>query len=143
MKQEKLCGAVIIRRSGRDIQYLLIHQVQGHWCFPKGHTEGSETEHETAVREIREETNLSVSFIDGFRHTLRYSPAPGIMKEVVYFLAEYAYGNEKAQKEELQGMEWVSYEEAEKRITFDNDRELLKEAASYLKAHDKEKDHTA
>ena len=36
-KKEKSCGAVIIRRNNETVQYLLIHQVQGHWCFPKGH----------------------------------------------------------------------------------------------------------
>ena len=131
-KKEKSCGAVIIRRNNETVQYLLIHQVQGHWCFPKGHVEGNETEHETAKREIKEETGLKVTFIDGFRHTLSYSPAPGVSKDVVYFLAAYESGKEKAQKEELQGMDWFTYDEATAMITYPNDRDLLVQAAKFL-----------
>lgn len=133
MKKEKSCGAVIFRRRHETIQYLLIHQIQGHWCFPKGHVEGNETEHETAQREIKEETNLTVTFIDGFRYSLNYSPSEGISKDVVYFLAGYAKGKEKAQEEELQGMGWFTYDEALATITFDNDRSLLVSADHFLK----------
>lgn len=135
MKQEKSCGAVIMNEWAKDYKVLLIHQVQGHWCFPKGHVEKKETEKETAEREIREETGLKVKFIDGFRHTLSYSPAPGINKDVVYFLAVEKGGHMKIQQEELQGMDWVTPEEAEERITFANDRELLEDAVSWIRAH--------
>lgn len=133
MKQEKSCGAVILDAWQKDYKVLLIHQVQGHWCFPKGHVEKKETEHETAKREIREETGLKVHFVDGFRHTLNYSPSPGISKDVVYFLAVCRGGHEKIQQEELQGMQWVTPAEAEKMITFDNDRDLLEDAVQFLK----------
>lgn len=42
-------------------------------------------EQETAVREIREETGLTVAFVENFRRVVTYSPAPGVTKDVVFF----------------------------------------------------------
>ena len=57
MKNEKACGAVIKNEEGK---ILLIFQQNGFWGFPKGHVEEGETEPETAVREVFEETGLWV-----------------------------------------------------------------------------------
>ena len=56
LKKEKACGCIIIENG----QVLLIQQTEGHWGFPKGHVEEGETELETAIREVKEETNLDV-----------------------------------------------------------------------------------
>ena len=55
MKNEKSCGCIIIDNG----KVLLVKQTAGHWGFPKGHVETNETEIETAIRETKEETNLS------------------------------------------------------------------------------------
>ena len=67
MRQEKSCGAVVFRRTGKGREYLIEHMTMGHYAHCKGHVEGKETERETAIREIREETNIEISFVDGFR----------------------------------------------------------------------------
>ena len=60
MEYEKSCGAVVYKiRYGR-VYFLVEHMKLGHISIPKGHMEGDETEEETAVREIREETSLEV-----------------------------------------------------------------------------------
>ncbi|HBB03954.1 TPA: hypothetical protein DCZ39_03570 [Patescibacteria group bacterium] len=39
------------------MEFLIIQQKQGsHWFFPKGHIEDNESEEQTALREIYEET---------------------------------------------------------------------------------------
>ena len=61
MMHEKSCGAIVYRKSHGNIEILLIKHVNsGHWSFPKGHVEGTETEIETAKREIKEETGYEV-----------------------------------------------------------------------------------
>ena len=129
MKQEKSCGAVVTDTNGR---YLVIQQVQGHWCFPKGHTENNETEAETALREIREETGYDVELLDGFRYTLSYSPAPGIMKEVVYFAAQLKGGSGRNQEEEVSAIYWMDPEEVRNCITYENDRNLFEAVYAFL-----------
>ena len=96
MIYEKSCGAVIFREetSGQrhDVLYLIEEMQKGHFSLCKGHVEKNETEHQTAVREIGEETGLTVSFLNGFRETVSYAPAPGIRKDVVFFLAKRTGG---------------------------------------------------
>ena len=48
----------------KDNKVLLIKQTKGHWGFPKGHVEKNETEIETAIREVKEETNNSDDHFD-------------------------------------------------------------------------------
>lgn len=132
MKQEKSCGAIVFRRFHKQIQVLIIQQIQGHYCFPKGHVEDNETEKQTAKREIKEETGLNVKFIKGFKHSLSYSPKKNIKKEVVYFLAILKGGKEKIQKDELLDLKWLSIKDAKKIITYDNDKELLDHALIFL-----------
>jgi len=59
-KREKSCGAIVYRRESGNVLYLIIQQKSRHWSFPKGHVERGESEKETALREIREETGLCV-----------------------------------------------------------------------------------
>ena len=54
-EREKSCGCIIINKN----KVLLIKQTKGHWGFPKGHVEKDETEIETAIREVKEETNIN------------------------------------------------------------------------------------
>ena len=91
---EKSCGAVVFTREHGDIRFVIIKNALGNYGFPKGHMENNETEIETAIREIREEVGLSVTFIPGFRttdsHPLIREGRPNEMKEIVYFLAEFS-----------------------------------------------------
>ena len=110
----------------------MIHSTQGHWCLCKGHVEGDETEHETAVREIREETGLSVDFVDGFRQVITYSPAPGCIKDVVYFLARAGTGAVTCQPEEVSEAAFLPFTAAMTRLTHPADRDVLATAEAFL-----------
>ena len=135
MKYEKSCGAVIFRYNGGTAEYLIIlnkkGKAKGHWGFPKGHVEADENEHQTAVREIFEETGITVDFIDGFRMVTKYSPMQGVMKDVVYFLAKSVSDDILIQDTEVADFMWCNFDTAEKKLTFDN--LLLKSADEFLK----------
>lgn len=134
MQYEKSCGAVVFTRVNGEIRYVLAQNLEGYYGFPKGHVEAGETEIETALREIREEVGLSPQLIEGFR-TCDEHPIPkkpGVIKQVVYFLAEYADQQIAFQKEELLSAPLVSYEEAMSLFVFEGSRRILTEAHEFL-----------
>ena len=118
--QERACGCIVIK----DKKVLLLQQIAGHWGFPKGHVEENESEQETAIREVKEETNIDVRITDNTRYTVEYMNR-GLLKQVVFFLAEPISFDLKPQSEEITVIEWLSFEDAIERFTHDNVRELF------------------
>ena len=134
MNYERSCGAVVFTRQHGQIQYVIIQSLEGVYGFPKGHMEGTESEVETALREIYEETGLRPSLIEGFKTTNIY-PLPrknDVIKHVTYFLAEYEDQQIKYQTEELLGADLMTFEEAMKVIQFENSKRILTEAHTFL-----------
>lgn len=130
--EEKSCGAVIWRDRGGVREYLLARHNGGHWSFPKGHVENDETEVETALREIREETGLTAEIDTGFRQVSTYYPKYNVIKDVVFFLATITGGTEHAQEEEISQLQWAPFAETRSQLTFAQDEELLLAAQAYL-----------
>lgn len=96
--------------------------------------EGTEKEEETALREIYEETGLRVCILDEFK-TSDEHPIPnkkGVIKRIIYFLAEYENQEIQFQKEELLGASLMNYEQALNAFQFDSPKRIFTEANSYL-----------
>ena len=132
MRKEKSCGAVIYKYIDNELFILLLIHNLGHWSFAKGHVEDGETEQETAIREIKEETNLDVTINSDFRYVITYSPYEGAIKDVVYFLATTNSNNIKAQQSEISEIKWFKYEDAISMITYEDGRKVLMKAIEYL-----------
>ena len=133
MKHEKSCGAVIFREDENNRRfYLVLKSTQGHTTLCKGHVEGDETEHETAIREIREETGLTVDFLDGFREVITYSPYPNCTKNVVFFLARVSGGTLTCQPEEVADARFLPFDAALEALTHASDKAILQEAHRFL-----------
>ena len=116
MEREKSCGAVIFREENTRRYYLVLKSTQGHTTLCKGHVEGDETEHETAAREILEETGLTADIDTGFRRTVTFYPKPGVVKDVVFFTARMSGGREHAQEMERLDLcleEYVEYQKSQ------------------------------
>ena len=129
MNFEKSCGALVVRRE-QDQYYILMirHKAGGNRSFPKGHVEEGETEYETALREVMEETSSRIAIVSDFRATVNYRPSPGVMKEVVYFLAFTTSADIKARAGEIAEVEWVPLEKAEEYLAHDNDKTVFRAA---------------
>lgn len=126
---DRACGAVVYRRRLGGVHYLLIRQHDGHWGFPKGHIDDGESERETAVREIREETGLPVTLRDDFREMITYRLPSGRQKWVTYFLGRArAFSTPKRQQKEIAELAWLPYDEARRRVSFENARAVLDRA---------------
>ena len=136
MRYEKSCGAVIFRRD-EGWNVLLIRHARGHHIsFPKGHVEQGETESQTAEREIREETGLSVRVDRRFRAENRYNIRPDTQKLVVIFAAITDQAEITPQPEEIAEAFWLPVEEANARLTYERDRRIMRDAyAHILKYH--------
>ena len=135
MIYEKSCGAVIYYETDETRVYLVEKMLKGHNSFCKGHMEENETEYETAAREVWEEANLKISFVDGFRECIEYSPYSDCIKEVVFFLAKAESMNVSAQPEEVSSISWLSLEKALVNLTYDSDKDVLKKADDFLNQH--------
>lgn len=134
MLYEKSCGGIIYRRYHGNIEILLIKHINsGHWSFPKGHVEGEETEEQTAVREIKEETGVDVMLDTSFRETVTYSPKKDIHKEVVYFLGKARHYELIPQQEEVSAAKWVDIGHASAVLTYENDRAIVGKIRSIIK----------
>ncbi|MCK4520693.1 NUDIX domain-containing protein [Candidatus Parcubacteria bacterium] len=141
MPFEKSAGAVIFRKEKDKIYYLLLHYPSGsrsqedYWDFSKGHIEKGEKELETVKREAEEETGIKdLKFVNGFKEWIKYFfkfKKENIFKIVTFYLAETKIEKIKLSPEHI-GFQWLLYEQATKRLKFDNTKEVLKKANDFI-----------
>lgn len=140
MLREKSCGAVIFQKAESAIKYLLLHYESGHWDFVKGNVEPEETEKETVVRELGEETGIKdAKFIDGFKEKITYfyrRLGDTIHKEVVFYLMESPKDKVELSFEHI-GYIWLEYSDAMEKLTFKNAKDILQKANDFLKKQGK------
>ncbi len=134
MIYEKSCGAVVFTKIDSEIKYLLVSNKEGIYGFPKGHVEGNETEAETALREVYEQTNLKIDLINEFRTADEHliPQKENTIKQIIYFLVFFEKQDIIYQKEELSGACLVSYTEALGLFQFESSKRILTEANNYL-----------
>ena len=132
----EISSGVILFRKRPQREYLLL-DYGSHWDFAKGHIEAGENPQTTAARELHEETGIrDAQFIPGFKEGMRYfyrKAGEGMLKVVIYFLAETTTENVTLSHEHS-GYLWLPFEEALKRLTFRNARDLLTKADNFLNA---------
>lgn len=134
MNHEKSCGAIVYRKHYGNTEILLIKHIKsGYWSFPKGHMEEGESETQTAVREIKEETNVDISIDDAsFRETVVFTPRRDTRKEVVYFVARATSFDCKPQEEEIAELRWVEISQAASHLAYDNDKLIVNKVRAFL-----------
>jgi tRNA nucleotidyltransferase (CCA-adding enzyme) len=132
MRNEVSCGIIAYYKHEDGLKFLVLKHGEGHWAFAKGHVEGKETEMETAMRELREETGLMIEPDPNLRLVTNYEPKPGVSKDVVYFCGEAKDMNLKLQAEEISEGQWLLFDEASALITYPSDKALLEEVYAYV-----------
>ena len=129
MKKEKSCGIVVFKNN----KVLIIKHNRGHYGIPKGHVEENESEFETAIREVKEETNIDAQIIEGFRKVITYSPKENVLKDVVYFIGIAKSFHLKNQIEEVSLADFYNFDIALNLITYSDEKSVLDEAIKYYK----------
>ena len=134
-------GVVVRQRAGRDEVCLVRRARHGPqtWNLPKGHPEPGEDLAATAVREVREETGLTGRILAPlqpiqYQFTLKDSPAT-YAKTVHFFLMKSVAGSVSDHDAEVLEARWMSFEDALARLTYDNERQVLRQAKDYLIEH--------
>lgn len=130
---EKTCGSVMYTERDGERLYLLIKNESGHIGFPKGHVEYGESETETALREVFEETGLTCVPERNFRKEYTYHTLDDTYKTGVFFLSHYDYIQAKFQQEEILDDWLLPYEKAMEKLNFPQDREILAAAEEVLR----------
>ena len=121
MEKEISCGAVVINEKN---EILLVKTVKGYYGFPKGHMEKGETKLETAIREVKEETNIDIEIVDSKEFLLSYEMDNGVFKDVVLFLAKPVTKEVKRQEEEISDIKWVYIDRVNSCFDFDDIKNL-------------------
>jgi len=133
--EERSAGAVVFRSTNKGTRLFVLLLNAGRWDFPKGNREDGESELQTVIREVGEETGLKgITIVPGFRKVIEYfyrRDGKNIHKQVVYLLAEADDDSVKISSEH-QGFGWFPYTEAVVRASYDNSKKLLAEADGFL-----------
>jgi 8-oxo-dGTP pyrophosphatase MutT (NUDIX family) len=136
MLHEKSCGAVVFFRNVQ-LKYLLLQYEAGHWDFVKGNVEPNESETDTVLRELKEETGIvATQTIEGFRERIQYfyrRQGETIQKEVVFYLIQADTEKVELSFEHV-GYAWLDYPDALERLTFKNAKDVLQKADAFLQA---------
>ncbi len=125
-------------KNNKDRLFLLVIRQYhgGPVSFPKGHVEPGESETETAVREVFEETAARIDIACDFRETISYSPAKGVEKEVVYFIGNTDDRALRPRRGEIAEAFWVDVSEASQALDHENDRHVFEKAMNYAREHE-------
>lgn len=134
LKKEISYGGVIYKKENGKILFLTEKMKLGHVSLCKGHYELGETPYQTALREIKEETNQDVIIDPKFREIISYYPNKNVYKDVIFFLAKIKSEKELVDNhdDEVLSSKFLPYKEARKELTHKSDKKVLKKAYQYL-----------
>ena len=124
-------GGLVWRETSRGREIALVHRPKyDDWTLPKGKLDSGERWQDAALREVEEETGLEVKlgeFAGGCTYLTKRAP-----KIVLFWHMEVEGDTEFAGEnlEEVDGLEWLTVDEARKRLTYRRERRVLAEAVA-------------
>ncbi len=106
----------------------------GVWGLPKGTPDEGESLEEAALREVNEETGLKVEIVRKVGVVQYWFAHEGIRyhKWVHHYLMRSTGGSTASHDAEYDRVEWVPIDEAIRTLTFDNDKNMVRQVRSEL-----------
>jgi 8-oxo-dGTP diphosphatase len=125
----RAAGGLVVREGVDGLEFLLVHRPRyDDWSFPKGKRDGDETDEQTALREVREETGIAC-VLDRELGETRYRDNRGRPKIVRYWLMTpdpKESGPGFTPGDEVDELRWCRPGNAATLLTYPHDRELLR-----------------
>lgn len=134
-------GGVAFRHEPSGVEIAIISVgPQARWQLPKGLIDPGETPEETARREVREEAGIETEIVAPI-DTIEYwyvgtrgGRRVRFHKHVHFFLLVYRAGGVSEHDHEVNEARWVTLEEAKEMLAFDNERQVVEQAAAMIEA---------
>jgi 8-oxo-dGTP pyrophosphatase MutT (NUDIX family) len=130
-------GGVITRVEGDALDLVLVGRARPErWSIPKGTPIAGETLEQTAMREVREETGLSVRILEPIGDITYWFSARGVRhhKTVYFYLLEETGGCVDDHDWENDYVAWLPEAEALRRMSFASEVGIVERAISRTRA---------
>src|SRR5438309_9243601 len=161
MPREISAGGAVVRRQGQGWEVAVIEpqcepsddtgsDKKRHkqvLALPKGLVDPGEKPEQTAIREVREETGISgavVTKLTDIKYTYirSWGDQQRVFKIVSFYLLRYHSGNvddiTPAMRVEVKRALWIPLEEAEGKLAYRGEREVIRLAKKYLESQAEE-----
>jgi 8-oxo-dGTP pyrophosphatase MutT (NUDIX family) len=121
----RAAGGVVVGSRPDGVHVVVVHRPKyDDWTLPKGKAERGESAEACAVREVEEETGLRCEPVVELAST-SYRDSAGRPKIARYWLMQPIRG-ELQPTMEVDEARWVSLAEAERLLTYERDRDVLR-----------------
>jgi 8-oxo-(d)GTP phosphatase len=125
----RAAGAVLWRPGANGLEIALVHRPKyDDWSFPKGKAKNGEHVLRAAVREVWEESGVWP--VLGRRLPAREYEKDRRLKHVDYWAATGGGDADFRPGDEVDRVEWLTVPEAEARLSYEHDADLLREFAA-------------
>ena len=127
--RETSYGGVAVR--GRDV-LVITPAGKRVTTLPKGGADDGESGEETAAREVREETGVTVTVREPLGDVQYWYRRGGrrVFKTVHFFLCDFVAGSTADHDHEVDDARWIPLEEARTALSFPAERRLIERALS-------------
>ena len=131
MKEAVSCGGVVIFRGKILLLFKNYKNRYNGWVLPKGAMEEGETQKETALREVKEETAADARIIEYLGPTeYSFGPEEAAVHKVVhwYLMMGENYSSKPQRSEFFTDSGYYKYHEAYYLLKYDNERNVMDKA---------------
>ena len=135
MSTETSYGGVVVR--GDEVLVIVPRGRRRVLGLPKGGMNPGETPQQTAAREVREETGVTVTVgerLGQVDYTYRRGGRP-IAKTVHFFLCWFEAGDTADHDHEVDDALWMQIRDARRRLSYPGERRMIEQALSVLAAN--------